>query len=243
MFYLHFSSKNREEKMPMAHDKAKEKNQAKEYTKRKLENLNLIDAEVVPDIYDVEPNNKYEKESLPRRMRYYHGLIDTQLLASGIDYNRLQNVIIIIILPYDPFGKNRMVYTIRNQCVEDTTIPYDDGAKKIFLYTKGKEGNPSQELKDMLRYIESTTQKNITNQSIESIHRLVEKVKRNKEVGINYMKSWEHDKWMRDEGRAEGQDRINELIIKLTEAGRTEDLIKSAKDKTYQEKLLEELEL
>lgn len=161
--------------MPMAHDKAKEKNQAKEYTKRKLEDLNLIDdflfqelitregdgeefarillstilgkpvrkvkivpqknvagtdtdkhgirmdayiedisngtdtelvdAEVVPDIYDVEPNNKYEKESLPRRMRYYHGLIDTQLLASGIDYNRLQNVIIIIILPYDPFGK------------------------------------------------------------------------------------------------------------------------------------------
>lgn len=295
--------------MPMAHDKAKEKNQAKEYTKRKLEDLNLIDdflfqelitregdgeefarillstilgkpvrkvkivpqknvagtdtdkhgirmdayiedisngtdtevvdAEVVPDIYDVEPNNKYEKESLPRRMRYYHGLIDTQLLASGIDYNRLQNVIIIIILPYDPFGKNRMVYTIRNQCAEDTTIPYDDGAKKIFLYTKGEEGNPSQELKDMLKYIENTTQNNITNQDIESIHKLVEKIKRKREVGINYMKSWEHDQWMRDEG----QDRINELIIKLTEAGRTEDLIKSAKDRTYQEKLLEELEL
>ena len=199
----------------------------------------LVDAEVVPDIYDVEPNNKYEKESLPRRMRYYHGLIDTQLLASGIDYNRLQNVIIIIILPYDPFGKNRMVYTIRNQCAEDTTIPYDDGAKKIFLYTKGEEGNPSQELKDMLKYIENTTQNNITNQDIESIHKLVEKIKRKREVGINYMKSWEHDQWMRDEG----QDRINELIIKLTEAGRTEDLIKSAKDRTYQEKLLEELEL
>ena len=176
-------------------------------------------------------------------MRYYHGLIDTQLLASGVDYKRLQNVIIIIILPYDPFGKNRMVYTIRNQCLEDTTIPYDDGAKKIFLYTKGEEGNPSQELKDMLKYIENTTQNNITNQDIESIHKLVEKIKRKREVGINYMKSWEHDQWMRDEGRTEGQDRINELIIKLSEAGRTEDIIKSAKDRTYQEKLLEELEL
>ena len=205
--------------------------------------MELIDAEVVPDIYDVEPNNKYEKESLPKRMRYYHGLIDTQLLASGGDYKRLQNVIIIIILPYDPFGKNRMVYTIRNQCLEDTTIPYDDGAKKIFLYTKGEEGNPSQELKDMLKYIENTTQNNITNQDIESIHKLVEKIKRKREVGINYMKSWEHDQWMRDEGRTEGQDRINELIIKLSEAGRTEDIIKSAKDRTYQEKLLEELEL
>lgn len=198
-------------------------------------------------VYDVEPNNKYEKESLPRRMRYYHALIDTQILASGVDYNRLQNVIIIIILPYDPFDQNRMVYTIQNQCVEKSTISYDDGAKKIFLYTKGTEGNPSQELKDMLKYIENSTQNNITNPNIESIHRFVEKVRRNKEVGINYMKSWEHDKWMRDkgreEGRNEGQDRINELIIKLSEAGRMEDIIRSAKDRDYQEKLLEELEL
>lgn len=209
--------------------------------------IKVVDAKIVPDIYDVEPNNKYEKESLPKRMRYYHGLIDTQLLASGIGYDRLQNVIIIIILPYDPFEKNRMVYTIRNQCEEDVTIPYDDGAKKIFLYTRGKEGSPSQELKDMLKYIENTTQDNITNKSIETIHRLVEKVKKNKEVGINYMKSWEHDKLMRDEGRDEGrfegQVRINELNIRLIEAGRIEDVIKSAKDREYQEKLLEELML
>lgn len=73
-------------------------------------------------------------------MRYYHGLIDTQLLDSGIEYDKLPNVVIIIILPYDPFGKNRMVYTIQNQCVEDAAVPYNDGAKKIFLYTKGTEG-------------------------------------------------------------------------------------------------------
>ena len=199
----------------------------------------MVDAEIVPDIYDVEPNNKYEKESLPKRMRYYHGLIDTQLLASGVDYGRLQNVIIIIILPYDPFERNRMVYTIQNQCVEDSTISYDDGAKKIFLYTKGTEGNPSQELKDMLKYIENSTQNNIANPNIESIHRLVEKVRRKKEVDINYMKSWEHDKWMREEG----QDRINELNIRLIDAGRLDDVIRSAKDRDYQEKLLEEFEL
>ena len=148
-----------------------------------------------------------------------------------------------IILPYDPFGQSRMVYTIQNQCIEDPTISYDDGAKKIFLYTKGTEGNPSQELKDMLKYIENSTQNNIVNPNIESIHKLVEKVRRRKEVGINYMKSWEHDKWMRDEGREEGQDRINELIIKLSEAGRMEDIIRSAKDRDLQEKLLEEFEL
>lgn len=203
----------------------------------------LVDAQIVSDIYDIEPNNKYEKESLPKRMRYYHGLIDTQLLASGLGYDKLQNVIIIIILPYDPFGINRMVYTIQNQCVEATAIPYDDGAKKIFLYTKGTEGNPSQELKDMLKYIENTTQNNIANQNIESIHRMVEKLKKNKEVGISYMKSWEREQLIRDEGRDEGQFRINQLNIKLIESGRMDDVVKSAKDRDYQQKLLEELNL
>ena len=62
-------------------------------------NPNLADIELVPDIYDVEPNNTYEKEALPKRTRYYHGLIDTQLLASGLNYSRLPNMIIIVILP------------------------------------------------------------------------------------------------------------------------------------------------
>jgi predicted transposase/invertase (TIGR01784 family) len=166
--------------------------------------MEILDAEVMPDIYDIEPNNKYEKISLPKRMRYYHALIDTQLLSTNLEYDRLQNVIIIIILPYDPFDRNRMVYTVQNQCVEDSTIPYDDGARKIFLYTKGTEGNPSQELRDMLKYIEKTTDDNVTNQNLATIQQFVDKVKRRKEVGINYMKSWELERMYREEGRKEG---------------------------------------
>lgn len=166
--------------------------------------IDAIDAQVTPDIYDIEPNKRYEKQTLPKRMRYYHGLIDTQLLATNVAYDRLPNVAIIVILPYDPFGKNRMVYTIRNQCEEDTTIPYNDGARKIFLYTKGVEGNPSQKLKDMLKYMEETTDGNVTNQDIDTIHHFVKKVKRRKEVGINYMKSWELERIYREEGREEG---------------------------------------
>lgn len=172
-----------------------------------------IDAQIMPDIYDVEPNNRYEKQTLPKRTRYYHGLIDTQLLAAGIDYDKLQNVVTIIILPYDPFDKKRMVYTIQNQCVEDPSIPYDDGAKKIFLYTKGTEGNPSQELRDMLRYIEKTTADNVTNRDIDTIHHLVKKVKSRKEVGINYMKSWELERIYREEGREEGRQEGREEVI------------------------------
>lgn len=97
-----------------------------------------------------------------------------------------------------------MRYTIQNQWMEDSSVPYGDGAKKIFLYTKGTEGNPSQELQDMLKYIETTTEENVTNKDIEAIQQLVEKVKRRKEVGIRYMKSWELEQIYRSEAKEEG---------------------------------------
>ena len=206
-------------------------------------NSNLADVDLIPDVYDIEPNNSYEKPSLPKHIRYYHGLIDTQLLSTGVNYDKLPNMLIIVILPYDPFDQNRMVYTICNQCKEDPSIPYDDGAKKIFLYTKGTEGNPSQALKDMLKYMENSTDDNVTNQDIASIQELVNKVKRKKEVGINYMKSWEMEELARKQGYNECQEKVNQLILLLAEAGRTEDIIKAAGDKAYQEKLFEEFNL
>ena len=201
----------------------------------------MADAEIIPTIYDIEPNNTYERETLPKRMRYYHGLIDTRLLSTGAGYGKLPNVFIIFILPYDPFDRNRMVYTVQNHCIEDTSIPYEDGARKIFLYTKGTEGNPRQELKDMLKYIEKSTTDNITNADIASVSQFVSKVKQCREVGINYMKSWEIEQMARDEGRQEGKSEINQLNILLAEAGRTDDIIKAAKDLEYQNILLKEL--
>ncbi len=172
--------------------------------KKPLQTDQILDAELCPDIYDIEPNKTSEKAMLPKRMRYYHGLIDSHLLDSGKTYDTLPSVFIITILPYDPFGQNRMVYTIKNCCVEVPELPYDDGAVKIFLYTKGTEGNPGKELRDMLKYIEETTEQNITNPDIAAIHEAVSQAKQSREVGINYMKSWEWEDMIRKEATAEG---------------------------------------
>ena len=170
-----------------------------------LPGFDMADAKIIPDIYDIEPNNDYEKDTLPKRMRYYHGLIDTKHLNAGVDYEQLPRVSIIVILPYDPFGQKRMVYTIKNQCVEDPSVSYEDGARKIFLYTKGTEGNPSQSLRDMLKYMEDTRLENVTNEDIHRIHEFVEKAKHRKEVGINYMKMWEERRLIQREALAEGR--------------------------------------
>lgn len=202
------------------------------------------DLEVAADIYDIEPNLTYEKESLPRRTRYYSALIDSQLLEAGTDYTHLRNVVIIMILPYDPFDRNRMVYTVQNHCIEDPSIAYSDGMKKIYLYTKGTVGNPGKSLWDMLQYMEKSTEDNVTDESIAKIHRLVNRVKHDKEVGINYMKSWEWEQMIQKEawgkGLEEGREKINQLNLKLIEASRTEDLIRAARDSEFQKKLLEE---
>lgn len=57
------------------------------------------------------------------------------------------------------------------------------------------------------------------------------------------MKSWEIEQMAREEGQKEGKNQINQLIILLAEAGRTEDIIKAAVDTDYQDVLLAEFGL
>lgn len=173
-------------------------------------------AEILSDIYDIEPNT-YKDVSEARRTRYYHSLIDTKLLNSGISYDKLQNVVIIMILTYDPFGKDRMVYTMKNGCMEDSSIEYEDGNRTIYLYTRGTVGNPGKELQDMLKYLEHSTEENIKNKDIETIHRLMQEVKQDAKVGIKFMKSWEKDYILKRDGHKEGKITVlAELIIKKT---------------------------
>ena len=141
-----------------------------------------------------------------------------------------------------------MVYTVKNQCVEAPDMEYEDGIRRIYLYTKGTEGNPSQELHDMLKYMENSIAENVTNADIQAIHEQVDAVKQDREVGVQYMKSWEREMLIREEGKVEGKEvgkqeerrRLNTLILRLTEDGRADDIVKAAQDEGYQKQLLEE---
>ena len=96
----------------------------------------------------------------------------------------------------------------------------------------------------MLKYIEKSTNDNITNQDIASISDMVAKVKHKKEVGINYMKSWEYEEWIKDEafkdGFSDGSEQMSQLILRLTEAGRIDDLTKAASDADFRKQLFQE---
>ena len=83
-------------------------------------------------------------------------------------------------------------------------VPYDDGAKTIFLYTRGTKGQVSEEVRQFLRYMEKSTSENAVNDTLRDFHHMVENVKKDREVSVKYMKQFERDNMMRAEGREEG---------------------------------------
>lgn len=133
--------------------------------------------------------------------------IDAHCLKSGESYQMLKKVMVILITSYDPFGLNHMIYTIQNKCEEIPSMPYDDGACTIFLYTKGTEGDPPEELKQLLRYMEHTTEENIKNDNLRNIQQMVNIVKQDKEVSLEYMKVFEREEMLIQQGRQE--ERVN----------------------------------
>ena len=83
-------------------------------------------------------------------------------------------------------------------------VPYDDGAKTIFLYIRGTKGQVSEEVRQFLRYMEKSTSENAVNDTLRDFHHMVETVKKDREVSVKYMKQFERDNMMRAEGREEG---------------------------------------
>lgn len=135
-------------------------------------------------LYDIEPNI-YE-DDLPKRSRYYQATADVKELPTSSKFKNLPQLIMIWILPYDPFGDDRMLYTVKNMVVENKELVYNDGVVKLFLYTKGKRGG-SEDLKSLLTYFEETTQDNAVDAELLEIQRIVGTVKRSRETEDRYM--------------------------------------------------------
>ena len=60
-------------------------------------------------VYDIEMQVSNTKE-LPKRSRYYQGMIDLQLVDAGQHYKKLNKSYIIFICPFDLYGKGRHIY-------------------------------------------------------------------------------------------------------------------------------------
>ena len=202
-------------------------------------------------IYEVEAQ-KENTHNLPKRSRLYQGIIDSKLLPPGVvDFNLLNEVLIVLIMPFDLFGYGLYRYTFQMKCEEVPELKLDDGATRIFLNTRGKHPElVSTELIELLKYMERSTDEvsgECKSERIQEMHRRVCQIKASEKTEVKYIQTWEEKILIKQEGIAEGKqigvEQINRLNQRLIEQGRFDDLTKAASDKVYQEKLLKEFEI
>ena len=139
-------------------------------------------------IYEVEAQ-KENTHNLPKRSRLYQGIIDSKLLPPGVvDFNLLNEVLIVLIMPFDLFGYGLYRYTFQMKCEEVPELKLDDGATRIFLNTRGKHPElVSPELIELLKYMEHSTDEiseACESKRIQEMHRRVCQIKEGEFVGI-----------------------------------------------------------
>lgn len=135
--------------------------------------------------FDMEMQNRANQDSLPKRSRFYQGLMDTPVLKSGkkTRYKYLPSTTIIFITQDDIFKKDLAKYTFTEQCEEVKGLKLEDGTTKIFLNMTSKNG--SKELVSLLQYMKSTDINNpniqVRDKRLLNLDKIVTQVKESEE--------------------------------------------------------------
>ncbi len=116
--------------------------------------LDVISMDKEGKLYYTEMQQK-DTKNLKRRSRYYQAQLDVSLLEPGSkDFNLLNDSCMILVAPFDIFGRKMYRYTFEGRCRECLDLKLDDGASKVFINTKGRNREGfSQEFLDFMGYI------------------------------------------------------------------------------------------
>ena len=134
-------------------------------------------------VFDIEIQTS-KNENLPLRIRYYHDMLDLDMLEKSMDYTKLNRCFVIFICTFDMFGKDRYMYTFKRQCQEDSSVFLGDEAVSIVLNTDGKVGEINSELRDALHYMAGQTP---TGKFAKDLDDAVHKVKSDEKWRNGYM--------------------------------------------------------
>ncbi|MCM1534718.1 MAG: Rpn family recombination-promoting nuclease/putative transposase [Clostridium sp.] len=134
-------------------------------------------------VYNIEMQTA-KKKNLPKRTRYYQGMVDLSILEKGENYKSLKRSFIIFICTFDLFGEGRHIYTFENRCIQDLGIRLGDDATKIILNTKGTMDDITPEMKQVLDFIDG---KGATDDYTRELEEEVEAVRKNEKWRLDYM--------------------------------------------------------
>ncbi len=145
--------------------------------------LDLYVEDIDGVVYDCEVQTTDQK-NLPRRMRYYQGMLDITFFPAGADYNKMRKSYVIFICSFDPYGEERYIYTFQNRCDQNHNLLFGDDAVKVVVNTKGTKGEISPELKEAILYLDH---EEITGPYSKELDNAVNELKSNEERRQEYM--------------------------------------------------------
>ncbi|MCI9067636.1 MAG: Rpn family recombination-promoting nuclease/putative transposase [Lachnospiraceae bacterium] len=174
--------------------------------------------------YNLEMQNE-DEHNLPKRSRFHQAEMDATSLKPSEGFSELKPSYVIFICTFDPFSHGLYRYTFENRCLEKD-FPLEDGTKKIFLNTRGKDpsGVPAL-LVHFLHYVENTTAA-LAAESGESkisvIHERVTGLKRSRRWEGRYMLLGEYidrevKRGVREETEAMAERLTEEVTERVTE--------------------------
>ena len=165
--------------------------------------------------------------NLPKRLRYYSSMIDTQMLEKGVPYHRLRDSYTIIICPFDQYGLGLHRYTFTNRCSQATELEMGDGATKIVLNAVGTADDIDGGLRAFLDYVAGKPSENPYVQKVDHAVRLA---RGNKEWRKEYMtlkmRDLENQEVGIQIGRKQGRaERDREKIAEMLQRGKSPQMI------------------
>ncbi len=162
-------------------------------------------------VYDLEMQRKYYPD-MPKRTRYYRGMIDLNMIEKGISFSELRKTITIFICLSDPYNQQLYRYTFQNMCLEVPGLNMGDETETVFLNAGGIRGEVSDELKEFLGFLKDGVAKN---ELCESIDDAVENAKIHEKWRVEYMTLMMRDEEMKAEGKAEGKAEVATAMFRM----------------------------
>ena len=134
-------------------------------------------------VYNIEMQTT-ENRNIPRRTRYYQGMIDLNILEKGDNYKNLKRSFVIFVCTFDLFGEGRHIYTFENRCIQNPDLGLGDDTTKIILNTKGTMDDVAPEMKKLLDFIDG---KEPEDDFTRELDKAVQSVRKNEKWRLDYM--------------------------------------------------------
>ncbi|MCI9532483.1 MAG: Rpn family recombination-promoting nuclease/putative transposase [Lachnospiraceae bacterium] len=134
-------------------------------------------------VYNIEMQTT-ENRDLPKRTRYYQGMIDLNILEKGNNYKNLKRSFVIFVCTFDLFDEGRHIYTFENRCIQNPVLGLGDETTKIILNTKGTMDDVTPEMKKLLDFIDG---KEPQDDFTRELDEAVQSVRKNEKWRLDYM--------------------------------------------------------